>query len=354
MVINMDKLKYGYSLVEACVVMIIVAIFVAVMANSISHKPKAKVASEAHGRFECYYEGDTLYQQMFTEGSSTGRVKAVDAGGTATSCAFVPPYYAKYMIIDAVGGGAGGSSNGGASEGQFVSTFYASIQSKYMATPGKGGALESDGGKSVVTSEDGVELIAANGGKSTASLENTTVNDILSCNITEYAQSEDFDCHIYPTCEVKNGKIVVNYCRSKAAYIQKDLTYKFTKSDGTVEMGNPRYIVNNVYTAQKPGNPNVWVYHDISLFSDYDSDSLDPTRWDGYSWTPDVKDLWTPSLYTMELTMNTTANGDNESESNLSRFVKSMQYKSKIVDVKPGAGGAKNAKGYAGAILFLW
>ena len=132
MVINnmMNKKLKGFSLFEAFVVMLI-------------------IASEAHGRFECYYDNSgKLYQQMYTEKSTTGREQATkeitltDADGNTTThkvCEFVPPSYAKYLIIDAVGGGAGGSPRGGASEGQFVSTFYASIERKYYILPGVGG-----------------------------------------------------------------------------------------------------------------------------------------------------------------------------------------------------------------------
>lgn len=351
MVRIMDKnFKNGFSLMEACVVMIIVAIFVAVMANVIPHKAKSKVASEAHGRFECYYEGGTLYQQMFTEGSTTGRQKAADAGGTSTSCSFVPPYYAKYMIIDAVGGGAGGGPAGGGSEGQFASTFFASVHAKYTATPGKGGLANNHGGDTVVMG-NGVELMTANGGKALATLENTTVNDILTCVITEYAEGDEYNCNIYPTCEIKDGKIQVSFCRTREFYKTSQLTYKQFDDDGNLILDNPRYIVNDVYTEQKPDDNSVWIYHDISLWSDY-SEETNPVY--QFDWEPSVDDLWTPSLYTMELVMDTNAEGDGETPSNLARYIESMQYASKMKDAKVGTGGAKNAAGYDGGVLFLW
>ena len=347
----MDKnFKYGFSLMEACVVMIIVAIFVAVMANVIPHKAKPKVASEAHGRFECYYENGTLYQQMFTEGSTTGRQKAVDAGGTSTSCVFVPPYYAKYMIIDAVGGGAGGGAKGAGGEGQFASTFFASVHAKYTAIPGRGGSVDNHGGETVVKGNN-VELITANGGKAIASLENTTVNDILTCVVTEAATAEEYNCNIYPTCEIKDGKIQVSFCRTKEFYKTTQLKYKDFDDDGNLILDNPRYIVNDIYTEQKEDNPNVWVYHDISLWSDYSEDT-NPVYLPG--WEPKVDDYWNPSLYTLELLMDTNAEGVDENPSNLARYIESMEYNSKMKDAKVGTGGAKNAAGYDGGVLFLW
>ena len=103
MVMKMMKFRLGFSLFETFVVMAIVGIFIALMANTVAHRPKAKLASEAHGRFECYYdESGQLWQQLFTEGSSQGKKLAKNNGGTETTCSFQPPYYAKYMIIDAV------------------------------------------------------------------------------------------------------------------------------------------------------------------------------------------------------------------------------------------------------------
>ncbi len=366
-----NKLKRGFSLFEAFVVMLIVAIFVALMANTVAHRPKEKVASEAHGRFECYYDSNgKLYQQMYTEGSTTGRKLATKEIGFEKEdgsiemkkvCEFVPPSYAKYLIIDAVGGGAGGSPKGGASEGQFVSTFYASIERKYYILPGQGGKRETganaaeNGETTLVKNQDNDVMITANGGKAVSSLENTTVNDILDCSITEWCTLEQFDCQITPTCRVVDGKIEVSYCRTKGTYITQKLTYKSEKSDGTVEMGNPRFIVNNVYT--KPKNANTWVYHDISQFSDYDDVSLDPTatyKANRPDWTPNVYDIYAPSMYTMELLMNTTAEGDDPNPSNLHRIIESLQYTSKIKDANVGQGGGKNQNGSAGGVLILW
>ena len=384
------KFKKGFSLFEAFVVMLIVSIFVALMANTVAHRPKAKVASEAHGRFECYYDGEKLYQQLFTEGSSTGRELAK---GTITlykdnghghkvkteikpACEFIPPSYAKYMIIDAVGGGAGGSFSGGASEGQFVSTFYATIERKYLIIPGKGGKKQT----STAGAESGTEtivytpatkpnesdnaIIVAAGGKSLSTLENTTLNDVLACSITEWCTQEAFDCHITPTCQIKDGQLYVSFCRSKGSYVTVPITYKENKKNSDeVQLGNPRNIVNNIkgkdgkllFTTQK--NANTWVYHDISQFSDYNNTDLDPTpsfRKLRPEWKPSVDDIYAPSMYTMELLMNTTADGPEANSSNLHRLMNSMQYKSKMIDANVGEGGAKNSSGKAGGALFLW
>ena len=399
------KFKKGFSLFEAFVVMLIVSIFVVLMANTVAHRPKDKVASEAHGRFECYYDKDNgkLYQQLYTEGQSTGRelVKTnnlslcenkigsdgkpvLDSSGKIvqvekkyTACEFIPPSYAKYLIIDAVGGGAGGSASGGAEAGQFVSTFYATIERKYYVIPGKGGKKATstkgaeNGGETIVYSVSNEKsacnssemskgaIVVASGGKALASLENTTINDVIACSITEWPTNEQFNCHITPSCEVVEGKVQVSFCRSKGSYVTVPLTYKGYvpySNPQKVELGNPRYIVNNVYTTKK--NANTWVYHDISQWSDYNQKDKDPTAsykaQRGATWSPTVTDKWVPSLYTLELLMNTNASDTDYSESNLHRIVNSLHYDTKMLEAHVGRGAKKNTNGAPGGVLFLW
>lgn len=380
-----NSLKHGFSLFEAFVVMLIVSIFVALMANTVAHRPKAKVTSEAHGRFECYYDADNgkLYQQIYTEGKSPERVVAKEHdlkfleddghGGTVdkiykrTACEFTPPSYAKYLVIDAVGGGAGGSFTGGASEGQFVSTFYSTIERKYYVIPGKGGKKQQsssaaeNGTETLVYSvdKDGYAsvIVVADGGKAAVSLENTTVNDVIACAITDWPKQDQYNCHITPSCEVVEGKVQVSFCRSKGSYITVPLTYKANKKNSNeVEMRNPRYIVNNVYTEKK--DDKTWLYHDISQWSDYNDKDLDPTKKYRESreagWKPTVNDEWVPSMYTMELIMDNNVGEDGWSESNLHNIVNSMQYETKMLDAHVGRGAKKNQNGGSGGTLFLW
>ena len=352
--VTRKRIVNGFSLLEACIVMLIVAIFVAVMANVIPQKAKKKVSSEAHGRFECYYKADgTLYQQTFTGNLGSGEKTAVASGGTSTQCKFQPPFYAKYIIIDAVGGGAGGGTSVGGGEGGFVSSFYTSISKSYMIVPGKGGAVNNNGEPTLIKSGSST-LLTANGGKSKSSLDNTTVDDILSCVVTEYTTDSYYDCKTSPTCEIVDGKVRVSFCRTKDNYKTVDLTYKAYDASGAIITNNPRYIVNSLYTEKKSGTQNVWLYHDISLFSDY-SDAVNPVYQAG--WVPNVNDIWTPSLYTLEITMDVDVNEASpasSSKSNLERDIESMKYTSPISTVHPGQGGAANSDGTAGAVIILW
>lgn len=351
--VTRKKILNGFSLLEACIVMLIVAIFVAVMANVIPQKAKKKVSSEAHGRFECYYKDGTLYQQSFTGNLGSGEKTAVESGGTSTQCKFQPPFYAKYIIIDAVGGGAGGGTSVGGGDGGFVSSFYTSISKSYMIEPGGGGAVNNNGEPTLIKSGDST-LLTANGGKTKSSLDNTTVDDILSCVVTEYTTDSYYDCKTSPRCEIVDGKVRVSFCRTKDNYKTVDLTYKAYDSSGALITNNPRYIVNSLYTEKKSGTQNVWLYHDISLFSDY-SDDTNPVYQAG--WVPNVNDIWTPSLYTLEITMDVDVNEASpasESKSNLERYIESMKYTSPISTVHPGQGGAANTAGTAGAAIILW
>ena len=358
--VTRKRILNGFSLLEACVVMLILSIFIAVMANVIPQKAKKKVSSEAHGRFECYYKADgTLYQQTFTGNLGSGEAVATETVDTKPACKFQPPFYAKYIIIDAVGGGAGGGTSVGGGEGGFVSSFYTSISKSYMIVPGKGGAVNNNGEPTLIKSGSST-LLTANGGKSKSSLDNTTVDDILSCVVTDYTTDSYYDCKTSPTCEIVDGKVRVSFCRTKDNYKTVDLTYKAYDSSGKLITDNPRYIVNDVTVGgghkitEQSSATNVWKYHDISLFSDY-SDATNPIYQAG--WVPDVNDIWTPSLYTLEITMDIDVNEaspESSSTSNLERYIESMKYTSPISTVHPGQGGAANTAGTAGAVIILW
>lgn len=67
-----------------------------------------------------------------------------------------------------------------------------------------------------------------------------------------------------------------------------------------------------------------------------------------------LDDPYSPSLYIMELVMETNVKGTSSTKSNLAMFVESMQYTSDIKNANVGMGGGANQAGKAGAVLFLW
>lgn len=64
------NLAQGFSLVEALVVMTILAIFFAFAGKVITTKPKPKLQRTTHGYYECYYSGG-LHQRYVLEGNET-------------------------------------------------------------------------------------------------------------------------------------------------------------------------------------------------------------------------------------------------------------------------------------------
>ena len=81
----------GFSLFEACVVMLIVAVFIAMCANAYTKRHVTYQESDGHGRYECYYKGGQLVQRYVENNSARSNV-----GGT--TCVFRPPRYAKYLL----------------------------------------------------------------------------------------------------------------------------------------------------------------------------------------------------------------------------------------------------------------
>ena len=77
-------MKNGFSLAEALVVMVIVAILFAAITKVITTKPKPKAPSNPHGYYECYRKGGGLEQRYVREGVET-EAKSV------STCEFVPP-----------------------------------------------------------------------------------------------------------------------------------------------------------------------------------------------------------------------------------------------------------------------
>lgn len=77
--------KRGFSLAEALVVMTVVSIFFAFAAKVVTTRQKPQVASNPHGYFECYLDGNTLMQARKNE---QVLIAPQNANGT---CTFQPP-----------------------------------------------------------------------------------------------------------------------------------------------------------------------------------------------------------------------------------------------------------------------
>ena len=365
--------KNGFSLFEAALVMLIAAIFIAVMASVFPHKPKPKAQAEAHGRFECYYKNNTLTQRTVIDGS-TGAETTVTTTDTSGNkyCEFTPNKFIKYIIIDAVGGGSGGStasslSQMGGSAGVFSSSFFASPLQKYRLYPGLGGAKDvnttaSNGGETIVTGYDDskneyVEIMKLPGGTFGGSLAGKTTDDIAGCRMIKVTPLDYYNCGSSPTCSIENGYLKVSFCRRKDLYRTMMIPFKPTTSNASdIKFAVGATTKDDGCTEPVEGTTNRFNYHDVSMWRDWKNSTL--FNYGNPAPCPTDTNLNDPvktSLYTMEIVMKTSPTiSDAGEDSDLTTFMKAMNYSGGIGDQKPGNGGAKNNDGKAGGVVILW
>lgn len=353
--------KKGYTLFEACVVMIIISIFIMVMANVIPHKVKTKVESNAHGHFECYYNASgNLIQQTFIEGKENDAVDLTAEG--KDYCTFTPQGFTRFLILNAVGGGAKMSA------GRFVSTFFNnSISNAYKIYIGQG--EEKSGGDTVIKDASDNVVITAKGGFDSSDPANASVEDISSCVMSTtiprvpYAGSpfdsdaqyydQDYICDKGPLCEVENGMIKVSYCRTNELYQTSYLPYnKSAVGSATAKYRESQYVASSSYPSidtRWDVSEKILTYCDTSLFEDYDND---PDAYWAVNSSCESNEVAVPSLYKMQLKLNLS---NKEGESDMTRYIKMLQFKSDdaINTINPGDGSPSGA-GNNGAVLILW
>lgn len=107
---NKDKLAgigflNAFSLAEMLLVLLILS-FLSIGIAPFAVKKVAKKSGRAqHGRFECFWQGDTLMQYtVYENGISNGPNPA-----PGNKCSFTTPEKAAFFIIQAIGGGGGGA-----------------------------------------------------------------------------------------------------------------------------------------------------------------------------------------------------------------------------------------------------
>lgn len=95
--------KNAFSLAEMLLVLLILSFLTVSLAPLAYKKIPKKTDRDTHGRFECYYEGNKLMQ--YTANEISGPQTPVEV----EKCTFDPPAKASFFIIQAIGGGAGGT-----------------------------------------------------------------------------------------------------------------------------------------------------------------------------------------------------------------------------------------------------
>ena len=98
-----DKTKFGFSLAEALVSMLVLSMFFMATSKIISTKPKSENITYIHGFFECYTDGGRVMQKLAQENAVTTPKAA--PGGT---CTFTPPKGIDFVIIYALNDSDGG------------------------------------------------------------------------------------------------------------------------------------------------------------------------------------------------------------------------------------------------------
>ena len=97
--VDIKNKKFGFSLAEALVSMLILSVFFVATSKIITTKPKQEVQSNKHGYFECYYDGEQLKQKR-SDGSYAGEPVAV-----SSACYMTPPAGIDFVIIYALNNG---------------------------------------------------------------------------------------------------------------------------------------------------------------------------------------------------------------------------------------------------------
>jgi len=339
----------GYSLFEACVVMLVVSIFLAVSATVIPHKPKPKAEADGHGRFECYYKSNKLYQQMY-QGASASEAQEV------TKCRFNPPNYAKYIVVNAVGGGGGGSGSNGGEPGKFYSSFHSAVRAALVTVPGKGGGSGVDGGDTKVyyENEDGsgdTPVVTAPGGKSNREWKDLTVDDIEQCGMTEGESTADTNiaCGSIPRCQIIGDKIRVDYCFTSTLYKHKFLDLQ----KDIVQRPTAEFLKAPSYNRTQ----KTITYYDQGMLDEY---GIDLTAFLGPNQDESFKAMireslaaYYPSLFTMVLKFNLHSSS-SATNSLMTNYLEGMGITTGIGEANHGRGGAPGGAGTNGAVIITW
>lgn len=215
--------KYGFSMLEATITMLMVAVFTAAATNVFTRKHQKVAHTTSHGSFECYYDGEgQLCQRMAQEG-----IFQEPTCGLA-ECTFKPLKASEYYVVNAIGGGGGGNTSGlGGSAGEYRTFFIPSISKELHILPGKGGLAGSDptdGEDTIIENKDGESLLIAFGGKggylNQSAYKNTIeAEDIYDCSLyfTDGSTALEYCGGNTPYCNINTSSLYIYYCYSSTS-----------------------------------------------------------------------------------------------------------------------------------------
>ena len=366
---NCQKYKYGFSLLESLVVMIIVAIFVAVMASVIPHKSKPKVSAEAHGGFECYYDGNDVYSRAIIIGTENSTAKKE----TGNYCIFRPDIYVSHIIVNAVGGGSAGNVSSGGGAGQYISAYFPVSNTSYKLYPGQGGTLSHpDGYNSTVkmTKVGGSDEILAEaaGGNNATNVLNTTTANILDVYQDGQLNSSipGYGCSYAPRAWLDiDNMIHVTFCSTTNEIVEEKLYYS-NNSLANYPNSLKRYKSilqspafnhpSKPLSGLQQGKVNVLEYYDVGVWVDSGEDPLEDD-YCTFAKISGMNNAFCPSRYKIKILLDIPDIEDTGAVSSLTKYATLLNY-SKLANMKPGNGGQKgstaSSNGHAGAILISW
>lgn len=308
--INQNRYIPGFSLLEACITMLIAAIFIAMCANAYTKRNVTYQESDGHGRYECYKVGGGVAQR-YVENNS-----ARDISGS--TCIFRPPRYAKYILINATGGG----SSGGSLSGEFISSFFSSIDEPLTIQPG---------GVAGVTRvyKNNQEIVSAAGSSSDMVVISSTVDKVKNCTVGDgiKASSADpttsppFDCGIEPFCAQDGSNIRVRYCRTKTDYEEMSIPIADLKANRIS------------YSGSKISYQDIQDYVNKGGFTAAQAVSMIRNNNRAYN-----------SYFTLDVEFDVTLT----EESLMENYLKILGVTGGIADINPGAPNS------AGGVVILW
>ena len=102
--------KYGFSLAEALITLLIVCIITLASIPILTKKKRAMLDNQRHGYYACYWDasGKLQAKMMYNSVISDGKV-VWDAEEQRYGCEFNPPSGAKNFVATIIGGGGGGA-----------------------------------------------------------------------------------------------------------------------------------------------------------------------------------------------------------------------------------------------------
>lgn len=286
--------KSGFSLFEACVVMLIVGIFVALCANAYSKKHVTYQESDGHGRYECYRNSAGTLMQYYVENNNRRSV-------TGNSCVFRPPRYAKYLFLNAVGGGSS------TAPGEFKTVFYSSLDKPLTVEPGG-----VNGSTSIKL--DGTVILSAAAGQGSLNATSSEATEVRSCTF-DYKNT---DCDGTPTCQQKGSDLKISFC-NESGYVTNILSLEYIKQ----------------YKSSYSGN--TLIYKDLSDFT-------------GHGITPEsaLTQVGNTGTYNSFYTIRVTFNTDPLEKSEMVRYLEQMGIEGGIASANPGG------KGKPGGVVIMW